>query len=65
MSGCPCGLSSTASLHDALRMRFDQLIGWAKAGKVGEHYLMDTESIDTLREDLIAAVVQEMSAHPR
>lgn len=37
--------------------RIDQLIGWAKSGKIrGEYYLMDAENTDRLRDDILAAL---------
>lgn len=59
-----CGLTSTAPLEDALRMRIDQLIGWAKSGQSDEHYLMDIENVATLRDDLIRVIKEEVSVHP-
>jgi hypothetical protein len=41
----------------ALADRFDQLIGWAKAGKTADYYLMDRENVDRMRENLIEIVV--------
>ena len=63
MSNCRCGLSTTAPLTNALQMRFDQLIGWAKAGKASEYYLMDTANVDGLSGALIGAVYEELAAH--
>jgi hypothetical protein len=62
-TSCRCGLRPERSLDDALRMRFDQLIGWAKSGKAGEFYLMDEANIDGLRDDLIKAVREEVVTH--
>jgi hypothetical protein len=43
--------------------RIDQLIGWAKSGKVNgkdgeDYYLMSAENVDRLRDDIIAAVAR-------
>jgi hypothetical protein len=66
-AGCRCGLPARASLNDALRNRFDQLIGWAKAGEViFDHErcsVMAAENIGTLRDDLIRAVLEELPHH--
>ncbi len=59
-----CGLPPSAPLEDGLRNRFDQLIGWAKAGESpGGYYLMDKKNIDHLRDHLITAVTDEMVSH--
>jgi hypothetical protein len=60
---CRCGLRSGSPLNEALQNRFDQLIGWAKAGESSEYYLMDKSNINTLRDNLIQAVYQEISSH--
>lgn len=39
-----------------LANRIDQLIGWAKAGKARDNYLIDIDNVDRMREDLIAIV---------
>lgn len=61
---CRCGLPPAAPLVDGLRNRFEQLIGWAKAGESpGRYYLMDKENMDRLRDDLILAVADETASH--
>jgi hypothetical protein len=64
-STCRCGLRATATLSDALSNRFDQLLGWAKAGKTpdGEYYLMNIENIDDMRGQLLLAVKDETHTH--
>lgn len=58
-----CGLPVTAPLDDALRMRFDQLIGWAKAAKNLGYYQMGIDNVDGMTADLIGIVREECEAH--
>lgn len=45
--------------HAELASRIDQLLGWAKANKTREYYVMRIENVDRLSEDILK-VVQEL-----
>lgn len=51
-------LPPVAWRNQALSDRLDQLIGWAKAGKTEEYYLMSRENVDRLRNDIIGLVYE-------
>lgn len=45
-----------------LHNRVEQLVGWAKAGKTHENYLMDYQSVDNLRFEVVRVVEEILTA---